>query len=39
MLPDVQRIALLEAVRHVIDDAGGRFELNYRTFLWLARLV
>jgi SAM-dependent methyltransferase len=37
MLPDAQRIALLDAVRSVIDDAGRRFELNYRTYLWLAR--
>ncbi len=37
MLPDAQREALLEAVRGVIDDAGGTFELTYRTHLWLAR--
>jgi SAM-dependent methyltransferase len=39
MLPGAQRLALLDAVRRAIDDAGGQFELDYRTYLWLARLV
>lgn len=39
MLPDAQREALLDAVRGAIDEAGGTFELTYRTYLWLARRI
>jgi hypothetical protein len=39
MLPDPQRTALFGAIRRVIDDAGGQFELDYRTYLWLARRI
>jgi SAM-dependent methyltransferase len=39
VLPDAQREALLGSVRAAIDDAGGTFELTYRTYLWLARRI
>ena len=37
LLPEAQRVALLDAVGDVIDGAGGTLVLPHRTHLWLAR--